>query len=190
LKRVLDVLGALILLTITGPLFLVITILILLDTPGPTVYASQRVGKGGKLFGLLRFRTVDLRHPHHLNMDDRLNRVGRLLRNLSLDDLPNVINVLRGEMSFVGPRPMEPERIDQNDPASQYILSTRPGMISYAILMLAREYNLSSPEQKQALELKYVASQSLYFDGWILATAIRSLIASRGNIKARGTPRK
>jgi lipopolysaccharide/colanic/teichoic acid biosynthesis glycosyltransferase len=190
MKRLFDVLGSLVLLALTAPILLLIAILIRLESPGPAIYASPRVGKGGSLFGLLRFRTVDLRHPQYLNMDDRLSHIGRLIRHLSLDDLPNLINVLCGEMSFVGPRPMEPERIDQNDPMSQRILSIRPGMISYAILMLAREYNLSSSERKQTLEFEYVAAQSLSFDARMLVLAVRSLIMSRGNIKARGTPRQ
>lgn len=138
---------------------------------------------------MLRFRTVDLRYPQHLSMNQRLSRAGRLIRSISLDDLPNLINVLRGEMSLVGPRPTEPERVDSQRLEWQRILSVRPGMISYAILMLAREYNDTPLERKLVLEGEYVARQSLGFDIWILLEGFRSMIASRGNIKMHGTPR-
>jgi lipopolysaccharide/colanic/teichoic acid biosynthesis glycosyltransferase len=96
--------------------------------------------------------------------------------------------VVWGEMSLVGPRPMEPARVELEDPAWQRILTVRPGMVSWAIHCLGREYNASSQALKKRLELEYVAKRSMGFDLWLLWSAGRALVASRGNVKARGRP--
>lgn len=108
MTRLLDVLVASLILIVAAPVLLVITLLIKCDSPGPIIYGSPRVGRHGKEFRLLRFRTVDISKPAHLSMQERLTRVGSFIRNYSLDDLPNVFNVLKGELSLVGPRPTEP----------------------------------------------------------------------------------
>ena len=141
----------------------------------------------GQLFDMLRFRTM-ADTPTHQSPDERLTPVGRFIRNYSLDELPLLVNVLRGEMSIVGPRPTEPMFVDMHDPAWQEILSVRPGVISYAVLGLARDFNASSQSGRQRLELAYLRQHALGFDLRVLRQALRALAASRGNIKARGTP--
>jgi len=188
MTRLLDVLVASLILIVTAPVLLVITFLIRCDSPGPIIYGSPRVGRNGKAFRLLRFRTVDLSKPAHLSMQERLSRVGSFIRNYSLDDLPNAFNVLKGELSLVGPRPTEPEMVDLNDPAWQKVLTVRPGYISWAILELASAYNASLWSLKLQLEEEYIQKKSLVFDVLVLRKAVRGLIASRGNIKARGVP--
>jgi lipopolysaccharide/colanic/teichoic acid biosynthesis glycosyltransferase len=168
---------------------LAIAVALRVEGRGPVLFRSPRRGKGGRLFWLLGFRTmVDAAAAPALSPKARQTRVGRLIRNYSLDHLPMAINVLRGEMSVVGPRPMEPARVDLADPTWQRILSVRPGAMSCAILRLARHYNQTPVVEKQRLELEYVARQSLWFDLRLLAAAVRAQIASRGNIKARGKP--
>ncbi len=149
---------------------------------------SPRVGKNGKEFRLFRFRTVDLSKPAHLSMEARLTRVGSFIRNYSLDDLPNAFNLLKGELSLVGPRPTGPEIVDLNDPAWQKVLTVRPGYISWAILELASAYNASPWSLKLQLEEAYIQKKSLVFDVLVLRKAVQGLIVSRGNIKARGAP--
>ncbi len=188
MTRLLDVLVASLILIVTAPVLLVITFLIRCDSPGPIIYGSPRVGRNGKAFRLLRFRTVDLSKPAHLSMQERLTRVGSFMRTYSLDDLPNAFNVLKGELSLVGPRPTEPEMVDLNDPAWQKVLTVRPGYISWAILELASAYNASPWSLKLQLEEEYIQKKSLVFDVLVLRKAVRGLIASRGNIKARGVP--
>jgi lipopolysaccharide/colanic/teichoic acid biosynthesis glycosyltransferase len=121
-------------------------------------------------------------------MQERLTRVGCFIRNYSLDDLPNVFNVLKGELSLVGPRPTEPERVDLTDPTWQKVLAVRPGYISWAILELASAYNASPWSLKLQLEEEYLQKKSLVFDVLVLRKALWGLIGSRGNIKARGAP--
>jgi lipopolysaccharide/colanic/teichoic acid biosynthesis glycosyltransferase len=187
LKRSIDLVGALLLLILASPLLAVIAVALRLEGYGPVLYRSPRVGRAGKPFSLLRFRTM-LDTPAPRSAEQRLTPVGRLIRNISLDDLPNLVNVLRGEMSLVGPRPMEPERVDLAAPAWQRILSVRPGLVSFAILQLARRYNASDAAIKNALELRYVQQRSLGYDLALFRRALRALVASHGNIKARGAP--
>ena len=188
MTRLLDLIVGSLALIVAAPLMLVVALLIKCDSPGPVIYGSMRVGKNGKPFRVLRFRTVDLGKPAYLAMNERLTRVGRFVRNYSLDDLPNVINVLKGELALVGPRPTEPECVDLDDPSWQRMLTVRPGYISWAILELASAYNSSSWPLKLQLEQAYVAKKSLAFDLFVLGKAMRKLIASKGNIKARGIP--
>jgi len=119
---------------------------------------------------------------------ERLTRVGKFIRNYSLDDLPNIFNMLKGELSLVGPRPTEPEIVDLNDPAWQRVLTVRPGYISWAILELASTYNASPWPLRLRLEEEYVQKKSLLFDVFVLRKALQKLVASKGNVKARGVP--
>jgi lipopolysaccharide/colanic/teichoic acid biosynthesis glycosyltransferase len=187
-KRLFDLVTASLLLVLSLPVLALATLLIRLETPGAAWYRSPRVGRGGRRFDLLRLRTVDPRCPAHAPMPERLSRVGRVVRALSLDDLPNLLNVLRGDLSLVGPRPMEPDQVTLADPTWQRILSIRPGLVSLAIVRLASAYNASPPQARQALELEYAARQSLAFDLRLLGEALAALVRSRGNIKARGAP--
>lgn len=126
MKRMIDVVGALTLLALLAPVMLAIAILIPLTSPGPAIYAQRRIGKSGQPFTMFKFRSMDRdahdsRHLHaHRNRhttgpvfkvpdDPRITRVGRVIRRLSLDELPQLVNVLRGDMSLVGPRPALPE---------------------------------------------------------------------------------
>jgi lipopolysaccharide/colanic/teichoic acid biosynthesis glycosyltransferase len=188
MTRLLDVLVGSLILIVATPVLLVVSLLIECESPGPVIYGSLRVGRHGKEFRVLRFRTVDMSKPAHLPMQERLTGVGRALRNYSLDDLPNVFNVLAGDLSLVGPRPTEPERVDLTDPVWQQVLTVRPGLISWAIVQLASAYNASSPSRKLCLEEEYVQKKSLVLDLLVLQTAVRRLLASRGNIKLRGVP--
>lgn len=114
-KRAVDIAGAAVLLTLLAPLFLVTAVAIWLDSPGPAFFVQGRIGKGGRIFPMIKFRTmvrdsgVRLSGPHKRQDDDRVTRVGRVLRKSSLDEVPQLINVLLGHMSLVGPRPELPE---------------------------------------------------------------------------------
>jgi lipopolysaccharide/colanic/teichoic acid biosynthesis glycosyltransferase len=188
IKRLFDLVVALVLLMVYAPALLIIAIVIRLDSPGPILYLSERVGKNGKLFCPYRFRTMDIHKPTHLSAEERLTHVGRFIRNYSLDHLPTWFNVLKGEMSVVGPRPEMPEYVDLEDPTWQSILTVKPGMISLAVYRLGRKYNASSQPVRQKIELEYIQKQSLMFDLWMFLKSGQALIASKGNVKARGEP--
>jgi lipopolysaccharide/colanic/teichoic acid biosynthesis glycosyltransferase len=189
MKRLFDIVVALIVLGLTAPLLVIIAVLSALELREPPLYLSKRVGKGGRLFGLFRFRTMErIYHPTDPISTHKMTRVGAVIRNYSLDDIPNLLNVLIGDMSIVGPRPMEPERVNLADPVWQSTLSVRPGLLSFAILTLARTYNDSDPQIKQHFELDYIARQSFRFDLSVFIRWMQRYIASKGNIKARGRP--
>ena len=188
MTRLLDVLIGSLLLLVATPVLLVIALLIKCDSPGPLIYGSPRLGKNGKPFHLLRFRTVDSNKPAHLSMQQRLTRVGSFVRNYSLDDLPSVFNLLKGDLSLVGPRPTEPEIVDLTDPAWQKVLTVRPGYISWAILELASAYNKSPWSLRLQLEEAYLQKKSMVFDVLVLRKTVQKLMASKGNVKARGVP--
>lgn len=186
-KRAFDIGLASLGLLLTSPLIAAVALALKIEGRGPVLYWSPRLGRNGLVFRLARFRTM-VDAPPGLSPDERLTPVGRFIRNRSLDDLPGLFHVLRGDLSLVGPRPMEVGRIDPSDATWQRILSVRPGYVSYAILKLAARYNASSAAEKQQLELEYVRRRSLLFDFRILAAALRALVVSAGNIKLRGKP--
>lgn len=158
MKRLCDLLVAATLLLITAPLWSTAALLVALELHAPPIYATKRVGRHGVLFGLLRLRTMR-RIDASGTSAMQLTRVGRWIRNYSLDELPSLLNVLWGDLSLIGPRAMEPERVDLADPSWRQILSVKPGLIGLAILRLARNYNAADPHVKQRLELEYVAHQ-------------------------------
>ena len=146
----------------------------------PVLWRSPRVGRDGHAFELLMFRTM--------RDGAELTRVGRAIRNRSLDHLPMLVNVVRGDLALVGPRPTEPERVDRTDPDWQRVLTVRPGLVSYAILCLGRTYNATDPAARLRLEAAYVRRAGLAFDLRLLARAAAATIRSGGNVKARGEP--
>lgn len=187
LKRIFDIFVAALLLLLLSPIFLAVMLALKLQGQTSVFNLSTRVGRGGKRFRLIRFKTmVDTTAP--LPVEERLTKVGRFIRNYSLDDIPNLINILRGDLSIIGPRATEPELVDLSHPEWQQILSIKPGVFSYAILVLATEFNRSSPERKRQLELDYVQKQSFWYDLQLMRRVLREMIASKGNIKTRGKP--
>jgi lipopolysaccharide/colanic/teichoic acid biosynthesis glycosyltransferase len=190
-KRMFDLIFASFCLVVAAPAILVIAILIKLDSSGPVLYVPQMVGKSGKLFRLLRFRTMYVDGSNHLDQDKGFTRIGRFIRNYSLDHLPTLINVLKGDISVVGPRPMEPEFVDLQDPTWQRYFQVRPGFFNYAVLKLGKTFGRSQADNlplKQELELEYIQKQSLVFDLQLFLRFVWAHIVSGGNVKARGKP--
>jgi lipopolysaccharide/colanic/teichoic acid biosynthesis glycosyltransferase len=116
--------------------------------------------------------------------DGRLTPTGRVLRRYSLDHLPMLVNVLRGDLALVGPPPTEPDRIDLTDQRWQAGLSVRPGLVSAAIVRLRDRYNHTPADQRLALELEYVQRAGPRSDRQLLREAARAFVSSRGNVKA------
>lgn len=190
-KRLFDLMFALSCLIIAAPAIAVIAIFIKLDSPGPALYVPQMVGKNAKLFRLFRFRTMRIDEPAHLSPDERRTRVGRFIRAYSLDHLPTLVNVLKGDVSVVGPRPMEPEFVDLQDPTWQRYFQVRPGFFNYAVLKLGKAFGPSKSSNlslKRELELEYIQKQSLAFDLLLCLRFVWAHVVSGGNVKARGKP--
>ncbi|MEK0430325.1 MAG: hypothetical protein RL139_129 [Gemmatimonadota bacterium] len=180
IKRAIDLLGASVGLILLSPVFAGIAILLAIDSRGPVVFRHWRVGRRGRGFHCLKFRTMvadaearlrddpALLETYHMNnfrvpdaVDPRVTRLGRLLRRTSLDELPQLWNVLRGEMSLVGPRPVVSEELRHFAGSERLLLSVRPGMTGMWAVM--GRHDVAYPERAD-LELRYVRTWSLRGD--------------------------
>lgn len=176
-KRIFDFLGAMIGLLLFSPLLLAIYIGQKLTCKGPALYTQERIGKGGKSFNIYKFRTMVINNekdgvPQLAEVDDdRLTRFGKFLRSHHLDELPQLWNVLRGDMSFVGPRPERKYFIDQimeRDSRYERLYAIRPGVTSYATLYNGYTDTMEKMLRRLELDLYYMENYSWLFDMQIL----------------------
>jgi undecaprenyl phosphate N,N'-diacetylbacillosamine 1-phosphate transferase len=186
IKRVLDFTFALLMLVLLWPVLLVIFIIVKVDSPGPGIFRQQRLGKGGKPFTCYKFRTMVDDAPHlrkpdgsaYTGEDDpRVTKVGRFLRKTSLDELPQFFNVLKGEMSMVGPRPEQVDQIRFYTDRQKKRLLVKPGMTSWASI---RGRNALPWEQRLDLDAEYVENYSLGLDVRIFLLTVPLLLSARG----------
>jgi len=184
LKRLFDITAALIGLIILIPVFIVVAILIKLDSPGPVFFKGKRVGQYGKAFYILKFRSMVPDAPQKgatitCKDDPRITRIGRFLRNTKLDELPSLVNVLKGEMSLVGPRPEAPAWVERYTPQQQVVLTIKPGITGLAQIKYRSEEELLSKanweteyfqimHDKLNIDLHYVKNRSFILDIRIL----------------------
>jgi lipopolysaccharide/colanic/teichoic acid biosynthesis glycosyltransferase len=182
-SRALDILVASGVLLLTAPLFLAAAAAIRLESRGPVLYRQRRVGKDGRRFELWKLRTMVPGAEtmgagvYVLEGDPRITRVGRLLRRFSLDELPNLINVLRGEMAVVGPRPTVQEQVDRYTERQLRRLEVKPGITGWA--QVNGRTSLPWPERIE-LDVWYVENRSLWLDLKILAKTARMLASGHG----------
>ena len=196
-KRALDIIGAGVGLVLLAPFFLIVALMVRADG-GPAFFAHQRVGRGGKLFGCLKFRSMvidsqarleallandpaaraEWEATRKLKNDPRITRIGRFLRSTSLDELPQLINVLLGEMSLVGPRPVQEAEIDRYYGASAaHYMAVRPGITG---LWQVSGRSETSYESRVALDVSYVSRPSLLADISILLRTPVAVLSRRG----------
>ncbi len=193
LKRAFDIFAAAVALIIFSPLLLLIALLVGLSSPGGIFYRQTRIGLHGKPFRLLKFRSMYVRSDQKglltVGTDKRITPVGRFLRRYKLDELPQLWNVLRGDMSIVGPRPEVPQYVQHYTDEQKKVLSVRPGLTDYASLhyideaaVLAQSKN---PEQtyleeilphKLELALQYIEKQSFAEDLRIIFKTLFKLV--------------
>ncbi|WP_278342772.1 sugar transferase [Parageobacillus thermoglucosidasius] len=196
-KRTIDIVGAIIGLVLTSPLFLIISIFYLFgDSKGPIFFKQVRVGKNGKRFYIYKFRSMIvnaeeklkadkelyekyLRNNYKLepHEDPRITNLGRFLRKTSLDEIPQLINVLKGEMSLVGPRPVVAEELREYGNRVNEFLSVKPGMTGY--WAVSGRSDVDYPERVN-LELYYVYNQSLLFDIKIIIKTFLIVLLKKG----------
>lgn len=176
--RLCDILLSLLGLLILSPLFVIVAIWIVIDNPGPVFYRQQRVGKDGKDFGLLKFRSMRVGADKMSlitvgDRDPRVTRAGYYIRKYKLDELPQLWNVLIGDMSLVGPRPEVRHYVDKYTEQQRLVLSVRPGITDYASIEFIDENTIlagsSDPEQtyieqiipaKIALNMRFIEHQT------------------------------
>jgi len=195
IKRLFDIFFSFLGLILISPLLLLLTILIKKESPGPAFYRGKRVGKNGKEFRIFKFRSMVLDAekiggPSTSADDPRLTKFGKFLRRHKFDELPQLINVLKGEMSFVGPRPEVPSEVETYDKETKkIILSVEPGMTDLASLANLHEEEIlrGSPDphqtyrdlikpQKLKLAVEYVKNRSFWLDLKIILKTLKSAI--------------
>jgi Undecaprenyl-phosphate galactose phosphotransferase WbaP len=196
-KRALDVIVALILLILTLPFAILAALAIVLETRGPIFFGHVRIGKGGARFRLMKFRSMVTdsdavlarhleSHPDHraewlerhkLRDDPRVTRIGRVLRRLSLDELPQLFNVLRGDMSMVGPRPIVAEEAAKYGRVFLLYTRVKPGLTGLWQVSDRRE---SSYRERIELDLAYIQTRTLAMDLVILVKTIRVVLFGHG----------
>jgi len=184
-KRAFDITVSALLLLLFSPLFLLISFLIRLTMGRPILFRQPRLGYQGRPFVLYKFRTMTDERDEHGNLfpdEQRLTQLGRFLRSLTLDELPELINVLRGEMSLVGPRPLLVDYRDLYTPEQWRRHDMPPGM---AGPVLASGRNILSWEEKFALDVWYVDNWSLWLDFKILARTTLKVLKREG-VSAEG----
>ena len=195
LRRAQDIVFSLLALILLAPLALVISLAIVLDSPGDgAIFQQRRVGRDGKLFWLYKFRTMCPDAEEQLNEllsqnqmdgpvfkikdDPRITRVGRFLRKTSLDELPQLLNVLRGDMSIVGPRPALPREVELYSDYQRQRLYVTPGLSCY--WQIAPHRNEMSFDEWVALDLKYIQERSFWVDWKIIFLTVRAMLMKYG----------
>lgn len=192
-KRVFDVTAAILLLFVLLPFLLATVFLVIVTSPGPVIFRQERCGRGGRRFTCYKFRTMvdkaerlkpsllpsnEMTGPvFKMHNDPRVTPLGRLLRKTSIDELPQLWNVVRGEMSLVGPRPPLPEEVATYTDRERRRLSVLPGIT--CLWQVSGRSNLSF-ERWIDLDLEYVERRSFWFDIWVLLRTIPAVLTGRG----------
>jgi sugar transferase EpsL len=187
-KRLIDVVAAVSVLTVGAPVIAATAALVWADVGRPLLFRQDRVGLGGRIFELMKFRTMrNATDPSGRPLPDneRVTAVGRFLRASSLDELPQLVNVLRGDMSLVGPRPLLVEYLPRYSPTQARRHDVKPGITGLA--QVEGRNGLSWPE-KFKLDVFYVDHQSLALDLKILARTVAAVLRRQGISAAGGAP--
>lgn len=199
MPRVIDITIALVALVFLTPLLVVIALIVMICDPGPVIFKHRRVGQGGKTFGCLKFRSmyvgaeerltkilaanpelrVQWERDQKLDNDPRITRIGAVLRVTSLDELPQLINVIRGEMSLVGPRPIVAAEVPRYGRFIQSYYRVRPGLTG---LWQVTGRSSTTYRRRVATDVFYARSRSLLFDTKILFATIPAVVAGRGSM--------
>jgi len=188
IRRAVDVAVSAVVLALASPVIALAMLAIRLESPGPVIYSQRRAGLNGELFDVLKLRTM-VDGAEHIGAglainadDDRITRVGAFLRRTSLDELPNLLNVLRGEMSLIGPRPTLPAQVEQYTPRQRGRLAIRPGITGWAQV----NGRASLPwEERIELDLYYIEHRSPALDLKILWRTVAMVLGGSGLYKGQ-----
>jgi len=183
LIRGLDIAGSVTIFFVSTPIMLVAALLTKIFSPGPILYRQRRIGKNGKLFTLYKLRTMVNNAEEHTGPvwadenDSRVTRIGRILRRTRLDELPQLFNVLRGDMSLVGPRPERPYFVKRYNALQGIRLTVKPGITGLA--QIRNGYNLR-PEHKLKYDYLYIRKKSLLLNLYILLKTVPIIFSKNG----------
>lgn len=194
IKRSFDIVASATALLLLSPLLLALCVLIRLDSKGPAIFVHRRYGKNGKPLNMFKFRTMyvnaqemiadftpeqkkEWEENFKLTDDPRITRIGKILRKTSLDELPQLVNILRGDMSVVGPRPVVGEELQKYGAYQKKFLSMAPGLTGY---WQAYARSDCSYEQRMQMELKYVQKANLWWDIKIIFATVFAVLKGKG----------
>jgi sugar transferase (PEP-CTERM system associated) len=189
IKRLFDLVASAILLLLTLPVMLITAVLIFVESGGPVFYRQQRVGEGGRPFNICKFRSMyndaegDGKPRWAAANDDRTTRVGRIIRKLRIDELPQIINVFKGEMSFVGPRPERPFFVDKLTTQIPYYAlrhAVKPGITGWAQVRYPYGATLDDALEKLQYDLYYVKNHTLFLDLVVLFSTVEVVLWGKG----------
>ncbi len=191
LKRLFDLTASLVGLIVLSPVFLVAAIAIRLESPGPVFYLQERIGRNGRAFRIIKFRSMTDgtdKDPNHVAGDPRITRVGAVLRKYKIDEFPQLVNVVLGEMSLVGPRPEVASFVAQYSPRQRRVLDVLPGITSTASIAFRNENALLSHAEdpvamyrdvimpkKLEMNLEYIERENLVRDIGVIFTTLASV---------------
>ncbi len=196
IKRVIDVILASVALILLSPLFAIIAIAIKIDSKGPVFLAHKRIGKNGKIIKLYKFRSMvinaeeliksftpeqmrEYKENYKLTNDPRITKVGKFLRKTSLDELPQLINIINGDLSIIGPRPVVADELEKYGVNKDKFLSVTPGLTGY---WAANGRSNTTYEQRMEMELYYIDNLSLKMDIKVFFKTILSVLKKEGAI--------
>lgn len=194
IKRVIDVILASVALILLSPLFVIIAIAIKIDSKGPVFFAHKRIGKNGKIIKLYKFRSMvinaeeliksftpeqmrEYKENYKLTNDPRITKVGKFLRKTSLDELPQLINIINGDLSIIGPRPVVADELEKYGVNKDKFLSVTPGLTGY---WAANGRSNTTYEQRMKMELYYIDNLSLKMDIKVFFKTILSVVKKEG----------
>jgi Undecaprenyl-phosphate galactose phosphotransferase WbaP len=197
-KRIFDIVFALLVLTMFSPLYLILVILVALNSPGPIFYVQKRIGKNHRAFNCIKFRTMvhnadealeaimqdsaqmrqEFQESFKLKQDPRITKVGQFLRLTSLDELPQFWNVLKGEMSVVGPRPLVPEELPKYGRKINIVLLVKPGITG--LWQVSGRNDIPYPKRVQ-IDVYYANNYNWLMDLWIISKTIGVMLFPRKN---------
>jgi sugar transferase (PEP-CTERM system associated) len=189
-KRAMDVAVAVLGLALSLPLFVLVAFLIKIESRGPVFYRQDRLGQGGRVFSLIKFRSMREDAERHTGpvwaqeSDPRVTRIGQILRKLRIDELPQLINVLRGEMSMVGPRPERPvfvQELQEKIPFYIYRLAIKPGITGWAQVKYRYGSTLEDASEKLQYDLYYIKNLSLFLDLLIMFQTVQVVSFAKGS---------
>ena len=189
LKRLFDICVSAAALVFLLPLFAVVAVLIKLDSNGSVIFSQKRVGKNGNLFKVYKFRTMKVNAPHETATSDlsdpyaHITRVGRVLRKTSIDELPQLYNVLKGDMSLVGPRPLIMGESDVHKlRMREGVYDVRPGVTGWAQV---NGRDCVPAEEKVYFDKEYVIKRSVIFDVFIFVKTVMVVVGAQGYVEGR-----
>lgn len=189
MKRLTGVAISAIGLLLSSPLAVITAIAIKLDSPGPVIFKQERVGENGRNFNLLKLRSMIQNAEENgeavwaTENDPRITKVGRIIRKLRIDEIPQMLNVLRGDMNFVGPRPERPQFVEELEKQIPYYSqrhSVKPGITGWAQIMYPYGSSVEDAREKLHYDLYYIKNMAIFFDLMILFNTIKTILFGRG----------